>query len=108
MNGQYYLIKKIGTKYKFYWAPTSPAPEKDFEDWGVAVIDFSWRTDDPRPKHLRAVPLGYKLQPRYQVLRDPKIDGIRDKRWRYIILDGRCDRCINLDYTHPYYWWESG
>ncbi len=21
MNGKYYLIKKIGTKYKFYWAP---------------------------------------------------------------------------------------
>ena len=52
MNGQYYLIKKSGTKYKFYWAPLSPWPERDFEDWGVAVIDLSWITADPRPKHL--------------------------------------------------------
>lgn len=57
MNGQYYLIKKSGTKYKFYWAPLSPWPERDFEDWGVAVIDFSWITEDPRPKHLRACSL---------------------------------------------------
>ena len=28
MNGKYYLIKKIGTKYKFYWAPLSPYPER--------------------------------------------------------------------------------
>lgn len=49
MNGKYYLIKKIGTKYKFYWAPLSPYPEREFEDWGVAVIDFRGQLWIPAP-----------------------------------------------------------
>lgn len=110
MNGKYYLIKKIGTKYKFYWAPLSPYPENDFEDWGVAVIDFSWPTSDPRPKHLRAAPLGYKLKPRYQVLRDPKVEGIRDDTYRYMCLETfHVYQCLpHMDEKHRYASWASG
>ncbi len=53
IEGKFYLIKRQGTKYKFYWAPYDPAPKRDFEDWGVAVVDLSWKTEDPRPLHLR-------------------------------------------------------
>lgn len=110
LNGKYYLIKKIGTKYKFYWAPASPWPEKDFEDWGVAVIDLSWVTEDPRPKHLRAAPLGYKLKPRYQVLRDPKIDGVRSDEHRYMVLgSGHVYHCLHsMDNRHRFAHWMSG
>lgn len=110
MNGKYYLIKKAGTKYKFYWAPLSPWPERDFEDWGVAVIDFSWITEDPRPKHLRAASLGYELKPKCQVLRDPKIDGVRDGGYRYVVLGtGHVRRCLlGMDERHRYACWESG
>lgn len=104
------MIKKAGTKYKFYWAPLSPWPERDFEDWGVAVIDFSWITEDPRPKHLRAASLGYELKPKCQVLRDPKIDGVRDGGYRYVVLGtGHVRRCLlGMDERHRYACWESG
>lgn len=109
MNGQYYLIKKIGTKYKFYWAPVSPSPKADFDDWGVAVVDFSWITEDSRPKHLRAAPLGYPLKPRYQVLHDPKIDGIRDARHRHMCLESNMYSCLaRMDEQHRYVNWISG
>lgn len=107
MNGQFYLIKKVGTKYKFYWAPLSPWPEKKFEDWGVAVFDTSWITEDPRPKHLRSTPLGYDLKPVYQVLRDPIIDGKRDKKWRYLCLKN-FGYLIKLDKNHRYASWACG
>ncbi|MDR1605555.1 MAG: hypothetical protein LBS41_00445 [Streptococcaceae bacterium] len=76
MNGQYYLINKKGNKFKFYWAPVSPDIVRGkYNNWGVAVIDLDWQTYDPRPLHLRAKPLGYDLQPHFQVLRFPTIDG---------------------------------
>lgn len=110
MNGQYYLIKKIGTKYKFYWTLRSPWPKKNFEDWGVAVIDFSWVTEDPRPKHLRAAPLGYQLKPRYQVLRNPEIDGVRDSSYRHMVLGtGHVYGCLlKMSEFRRYAGWESG
>ncbi len=106
MNGQYYLIKKVGTKYKFYWAPVSPKPKSDFDDWGVAVVDFSWPTEDPRSKHLRATQLGYRLKPRYQVLRDPKIDETRNCRYRHMCLESNMYSCLaRMDRQHPYSSW---
>lgn len=110
MNGQYYLIKKSGTKYKFYWAPLSPWPERDFEDWGVAVIDFSWITEDPRPKHLRAAPSGYQLKPKYQVLRDARIDGVRDDSYRYMVLGtGHVYDCLcDMNEKDRYASWAAG
>ena len=109
MNGQYYLIKKVGTKVKFYWAPLAPWPVKDFEDWGVAVVDASWRTEDPRPKHLRATPLGYALQPAVQVLRDPKIDEVRDDRWRHCCLGYHLPSALyGMTRRKPYTSWASG
>lgn len=110
MNGQYYLIKKSGTKYKFYWAPLSPWPERNFEDWGIAVIDFSWITEDPRPKHLRATPLGYQLKPKYQVLRDARIDGVRDDSYRYMVLGtGHVYNCLrDMNEKDRYASWAAG
>ena len=67
IEGKFYLIKRQGTKYKFYWAPYDPAPKRDFEDWGVAVVDLSWKTEDPRPLYLRKKKIF--LQPWIQILR---------------------------------------
>ena len=110
MNGQYYLIKKSGTKYKFYWAPLSPWPERDFEDWGVAVIDFSWITEDPRPKHLRAAPSGYQLKPECQVLQEARIDGVRDDSYRFMDLGtGHVYVCLcDMNEKDRYASWAAG
>lgn len=98
LEGKYYLIKRNGYRWKFYWAPYEPAPEKDFDDWGVAVIDASWKTEDPRPKHLRAAPLGYQLQPWIQILRDPNVYSekydLYGKDWRPCLLKSDVLKCL--------------
>ncbi|MDY2640266.1 hypothetical protein ACQRBI_01910 [Lactobacillus johnsonii] len=98
LEGKYYLIKRSDHKWKFYWAPYEPAPKNDFDDWGVAVIDTHWKTDDPRPKHLRGKPLGYQLQPWIQVLRDPNVYSEKydmyGKDWRGYSLTYEVMRCL--------------
>ncbi|MCH3904768.1 MAG: hypothetical protein LKF01_04600 [Lactobacillus sp.] len=105
LEGKFYLIKHVGTKWKFYWAPYEPAPERDFEDWGVAVIDTSWKIKDQRPKHLRAKPLDYQLQPWVQILRDPNVYseklGYCGKDWRGYSLNSNIFRgLIHADKHH--------
>lgn len=94
MNGQYRLINRKGTKFKFYWAPYSPWPERDYADWGVAVVDLAWPILDPRPKHLRAKPLDYELKPFVQILRDPVIKGELDRSYRYTVLNSHLRSAI--------------
>ncbi|WP_438762963.1 hypothetical protein [Enterococcus sp. AZ194] len=62
------MKKRQGTKYKFYYAPIGFST-RDLSVWGVIVLDFSWRVEDPRPLHLRQKPLGYQLMKPYQILR---------------------------------------
>lgn len=105
LDGKYYLIKRSKYSWKFYWAPYKPAPEKDFDDWGVAVIDGRWKIEDPRPRNLRATPLGYQLQPWIQILRDPNVYsekyGLSGKDWRGYLLTSDVLRClINSDKYH--------
>lgn len=82
MNGMYVLKSIEGTLYVFYWAPvhpefTYPNPPLDElnQKWGVAVVDTSWVINDPRPKHLRAEPLGFELHKPYDILSYPIIEG---------------------------------
>lgn len=82
MNGMSVLKSISGTRYEMYWAPVTPEltfPNPSQEEleikWGLVVIDLSWVVEDPRPKHLRAKPLGYDLKPPYEIVTYPRIDG---------------------------------
>ena len=123
MNGQFYLIYHHGTKYKVYFAPLyfkewklpprgwlpPSVKERYFAKWGVAVVDRAWKTHDPRPRHLRAAPLGYKLQPAIQYLRDPIEGGVPHKEYR-VCLDGHFwyYGLPGMSEKHPYYCFACG
>ena len=111
MNGKCFLINRKGTKFKFYWAPLSPAPTPSagFEQWGVAVVDLSWPIEDPRPLHLRAKPLPYSLKPPVQILRDPHIPGFEDEDFRSQVLGYHMYQAIQVfSQNKSYYSWASG
>ncbi|MDB6231047.1 hypothetical protein ACTQV8_09710 [Lactobacillus amylovorus] len=101
IEGKFYLIKRQGTKYKFYWAPYDPAPKRDFEDWGVAVVDLSWKTEDPRPLHLRQKKIF--LQPWIHILRDP---NVYSERFNYYGKDWR-GYSLNSNILRGFHWWDK-
>lgn len=82
MNGMSVLKSNSGTCYELYWAPVTPEltfPNPSQEEletkWGLVVIDLSWVVEDPRPKHLRAKPLGDDLKPPYEIVTYSRIAG---------------------------------
>lgn len=104
IEGKFYLIKHVGTKYKVYWAPYDPAPKRDFQDWGVAVIDTIYLINDLRPLHLRQTKIKYQ-PPIIHILRDPNVYSQKynfyGKDWRGYSINSSIFKGLRyMDATH--------